>query len=408
MLPLRYLCQLFTTTTCLFTIAGAVSPPECQTTAPSETILNHIYTAQTNVSGPPFGVAYAAHQNIAFIGTNTTLGVLDTSKSPVRLIHEIPLPPELVYNSDYAGALGVSMTHSGRYVLVAIGPGAAILDAEKAVVGARDAVVGTVKGTVGVSATQIVSSKDDKYIFISQEYSRIPELAPPPVNQSRGAIDVFEVCLPNGKKATSFSSKYVGYLPLGYSVVGIALSQDGKNMYVTSEVEYPLTKEQGTLSVIDVQTLVKNPSKALLSSVPAGCSPVRAIVSPSGKETVWVTAREANHLLAFDTGKLKSNATDALLASVQVGTSPVGLVFAKQGKRVLTADSNRFLFSNTTKGLSVVDVDAALKGRANAVLGQIPASTFPREIVLSPDGKTVLVTEYGAEQVLAVDVSRLP
>ena len=77
------------------------------------------------------------------------------------------------------------------------------------------------------------------------------------------------------------------------------------------------------------------------------------------------------------------------------------------------ADSNRFagmdpaLYGNATSGLSVVDVNAAIRGeRAN--LGQIPTGLFPREMAVSPDGRTILVSIFGSMMVQAVDVATLP
>ena len=131
-------------------------------------------------------------------------------------------------------------------------------------------------------------------------------------------------------------------------------------------------------------------------------------------QVVWVTARESNALLAFDASRLVSNRTTALLASVQVGTSPVGLVFSGANEsRILTANSDRFagldpsVYGNATTGLSVVNVDAAIRGE-QANLGQIPTGLFPREMAVSPDGKTILVTDYGSSMIQAVDVSTLP
>jgi len=160
------------------------------------------------------------------------------------------------------------------------------------------------------------------------------------------------------------------------------------------------------LSVIDVNTLRTNPSQALITQTNAGCEPVRIILSSNGK-IVWVTAKESNHLLAFDAGKLATHPDEALLASVQVGTSPVGLAFARHESLILTANSNRFQLANTTSNLSVVDVRAALRGKL-AVLGEIPTGMFPSEFARNPDGKTILVSDYGSREVPAIDVTTLP
>ena len=381
----------------------AVSVPGCQTVAPPEKNLTKVRTAEITVPANPFGVVYARRKDIAFVALNTSLGVLNTSAFIPNLIHEIPLPAPYV---SLSGSTGIALTHDGRHVLVtAFSAALIVVDVAKAATGRPDAVVGVLNGTAaaGASAIEVSTSEDDRYAFVSQEDGSRQ-------TGGRGTIEVFKLERPaaNG----TVSGTYVGYLTLGDLVVGTALSSDGRTLYATSETASNNTT-QGTLSVIDVEKLKTDPSKALISKATAGCEPVRVIVSRDDR-TVWVTARESNALLAFDASKLASNQSAALLASVQVGTSPVGLRFAGANhRRILTANSNRFagsdpsVYGNATTGLSVVDVDAALRGE-KANLGQIPTGLFPRELAVSPDGKTILVSDYGSSMVQAIDVSTLP
>lgn len=381
----------------------AVSVPGCQTVAPPEKNLTSVLTAEIAVPAHPFGVAYGQQKDIAFVALNTSLGVLNTSVFIPSLIHEIPLPAPYV---SLSGSTGIALTHDGRHVLVtAFSAALIVVDVAKAATGSPDAVVGVLNGVAaaGASAIEVSTSRNDRYAFVSQEDGSRQ-------TGERGTIEVFRLERPaaNG----TVSGTYVGYLTLGDLVVGTVLSSDGRTLYATSETA-SFNTTQGTLSVIDVEKLETDPSNALVSTVPAGCGAVRVIVSRDD-QTVWVTARESNALLAFDASKLTSNASAALLASVQVGTSPVGLRFAgANDRRILTANSNRFagsnssLYGNATTGLSVVDVHAALRGeRAN--LGQIPTGFFPRELAVSPDGRTVLVSDYGSSMIQAVDVSTLP
>ena len=382
---------------------GAVIVPSCQIVAPPQKNLTSVRTAEITVPAHPFGVAYAQQNDIAFVALNTSLGVLNTSAFTPILIHEIPLPAPYV---GVSGALGIALTHSGHHVLVTASSIALIVvDAAKASTGSPDAVVGVLNGTAaaGDSAIEVTITGDDKYAFISQEYGS-------PQTSGRGTIEVFELQRP-AANGTVFGT-YVGYLILGDAVVGTAISPDGRILYATSETASSNTT-QGTLSVIDVEKLKTDPSKALISNVTAGCGPVRVLVSRDN-QVVWVTARESNALLAFDAFKLIADQKAALLTSVQVGTSPVGLIFAgAKLRRILTANSNRFagldpsLYGNATTGLSVVDVDAAIRGE-QANLGQIPTGSFPRELAISPNGKTILVTDYGSSMIQAVDVSTLP
>ena len=381
----------------------AVSVPGCQTVAPPERNLTSVRTSSISVPASPFGVVYAQQNDIAFVALNTSLGVLNASAFIPSLIHDIPLPAA---DLSLSGGTGIALTHNGRYVLVTtFSTAVVVVDVAKAAAGNPNAVVGVLNGTAaaGHSAIEVTITKDDKYAFVSQEDGSKQ-------TGGRGTIEVFKLHKPTANGTVS--GTYVGYLVLGDLVVGTALSYDGRILYATSETK-PNGTTQGTLSVIDVEKLKNNPSKALIANVEAGCGPVRVIVSRDDK-TVWVTARESNSLLAFSASKLISKSNSSLLASVQVGTSPVGLTFAgANSSRIITANSNRFagldpsVYGNATSGLSVVDVNAAIRG-GQAVLGQIPTGLFPREIAVSPDGKTLLVSVYGSKRVQAVDVSTLP
>lgn len=99
---------------------------------------------------------------------------------------------------------------------------------------------------------------------------------------------------------------------------------------------------------------------------------------------------------------------DALLRAIHVGTAPVDLAFAKNNTRILVANSNRFLSAPFgSQSISVIDVEAALQGRG-AHLGVIPTGLFPRELTLSPDGMTMLVTDYNSSAIQAIDIRTIP
>lgn len=384
-------------------LVQAVSEPQCQKVAPQQKILDQVRTATISVPGAPFGLAYAKQKGVAFVSLNSkgigALGVLNTSTFIPSLLHTIALPSANISSTE---ALGVTLSHNGRLLLIAAGEGAFIIDTAKAISGDSDTVVGTLShmgnnATAGNAAIEVTLSLHDQYAFVSQEYG-------PVLGKTRGNVDVFKVHEPTGH--ILISGTPVGHLDLGYAVVGTALSPDGRTLYAVSE-QSSLDKPRGALSVLDVETLKTNPRAAQISNVTAGCGPVRIIVSSDGN-TIWITARESNYLLAYNSSKLFTDPSNALLAAVQVGTAPVGLTFARNESRILTADSNRFDRVNATSGLSVVDVEAALKGSNQAVLGRIPTGLFPREFTVSGDKRTILVADFNSQQIQAVDVSSLP
>ena len=85
----------------------------------------------------------------------------------------------------------------------------------------------------------------------------------------------------------------------------------------------------------------------------------------------------------------------------------MGLALVDGGSRIVVADSNRFGAPGAASSLAVVDIAAALAGRA-ALLGYLPAGGFPREMALEPDGRTLLVSNFSSGQIEAVDVADLP
>jgi DNA-binding beta-propeller fold protein YncE len=144
-----------------------------------------------------------------------------------------------------------------------------------------------------------------------------------------------------------------------------------------------------------------------VAKVPAGCSPVRLAISPKG-DRAYLTARNANALLAFDTKKLVHDPGHALIGKVPVGLSPVGVEVVDRGRRVIVANSNRFVAGSKDKqNLSVINAAKVASGAA-AVLGLIPAGGFPRELRVTADGRTLLVTNFTSNTLELVDLTRLP
>lgn len=410
-------------TVLLATSQTNVNPPSLPTTcaatsapiAPKQKILNRVRTSIITVPTNPFALEYA-NNDYAFVALpdleNSTLGVLNTREFKPKLVHQVKLPVGFVFNE---GGTGVTVSKDKKYVFVAAGPGAVIIDVARAITGKADAVVGTLNGTSwtpaavespaytgpGFTGIHVALTQDMGYAFVSQEYGSL-EIG------LRGDLDVFKLEKP--ANFDSITGKHIGYLPLGFAVVGSVLSPDGKTLYATSEASEEPTAAgvtNGFISVIDVATLEKEPREALKGSIGAGCATVRAILSKTGKY-LWATARESDLLLGYDTEKLVSDPKHSLIAKVTVGTAPVGLTFANDEKRILTADSNRFNQTKAVTGISVVDVEKALAGSKMANLGRIPTGLFPREFAVSPDGKTILVSDHDSNQVQAIDACTLP
>jgi len=161
----------------------------------------------------------------------------------------------------------------------------------------------------------------------------------------------------------------------------------------------------GTLTVVDVQRAEHDPSHALRSRVLAGCSPVRVVLSSSGN-LAWVTARGSNTVLAFDTARLLHDPNHALLATTAVGSAPVGAILLDHDRLLVVANSNRFANDQTPQTITLLDTQQVLAGH-RAVLGTLRVGIFPRELDVSPDGQSLLLTNYGSNTLSIIDVARL-
>ena len=219
--------------------------------------------------------------------------------------------------------------------------------------------VGTLRSS-GTGAIETTFSPDGDYVFVSLEDSN--ELA------------VFDL-----KRALSHrfdSSDLVGMVPLGVAPVGLAVAPNGRYLYVTSELENA-TQSEGTLTTIDLKKAERTPAHAVVSTVVAGCSPVRVVAT---RKAVFVTARESDALLEFSAHNLVSDPDAALEYSVAVGEAPVDLALVKGGHTLVIADSDRFGTVGEQPNLAVLTVPPHGGPFLN---GYVVSGEFPRDMTLS-------------------------
>jgi len=217
----------------------------------------------------------------------------------------------------------------------------------------------------------------------------------------------------------------VAKLDVGNAPIAVTLSPDGQFLYTTSEAGLPdwnwrracrpenprarnaQSHAQGAIIVFDVAKAVTDPTHAALSRVAAGCSPVRLVLSPRG-DVAYVSVREDNAVEAFDTGRLVSDTAHALLGRTDVGVAPVGVAVIDSGATLVVTNSNRFAGNaNDRQPLAIVDA-AQLRSGAKAVVGKVPAGAFPRELRVTPDGRTLFVTNFGSRTLEMIDLARVP
>lgn len=345
-------------------------------------------------------------------GPQSGVAVLRRDGGTVSLVRVIP---------TNGGPEGMVLTHDGKVLIGAMDDRIVFLDTGRMVSGKAGAVLGYLRepeyhGELGEmkvttpGAVYVNVTSNDRFLFVSDEWAQ------------RITVINLEKARTSGFKEGSV----IGMIPTGGLPIAVTLSPDERYLYTTAEAadkkwgwpieckpegqdpatvkpEYP----QGAVVIVDVARAKVDPQNSVIAKVAAGCSPVRLAISPKG-DRVYVTARNANAMLAFDTGKLLDDPEHALIGKVPVGPSPVGIEVVDAGDKIVVANSNRFARdANNKQNLSVIDAAKVASGAA-AVLGMIPAGGFPRELRVTTDGRTLLVTNFASNMLELVDLARLP
>jgi DNA-binding beta-propeller fold protein YncE len=328
------------------------------------------------VPGRPAAVVSTADGKWAFASLSTITGgeiaVISLGHQTPRLVRTVDLP------SNMASAFGMAMTHDGRFLLVATFSATAVLRASALEDGGRDPVAGVLTDP-GAGQFEVAVSSDDRYVFVTDE--------------TTGGLSVFDLATAL-RRGFSAPSVPVGIVPLATGAVGVAMSPGGGRLYVTT---YGAAGPHGQLWVVDTARAESGADAgAVLGDVPAGCQPVRVAVSPDGR-TVWVTALQSNALLGFSAAALPDDPAHALRAVVRVGSEPVGLLLVDNGRLALVANSNRGLVpgtgSDVPQTVSVVSTAAALAHRP-ALLGGVRAGLFPRDLSFDQATGQVLLGNF--------------
>jgi DNA-binding beta-propeller fold protein YncE len=308
-----------------------------------------------STGGSPFGVAVTPDGRYGFAAVQdegTGHGVINV----LRMAKTASGQPVLVRSIPVAGQpQGEAITPDGRYLLAADGNGAVVISVARAESGATSAVLGMLAARSGAgqaalsaSATQVATSGDGRYAFVTLEYDQQAAV----FNLARAVSRGF------GR------ADYAGSIPLGQAAAGLAVSPGGRWLYATSEIAVPaqhpagsrapaggtaLPASQaasagilpGTLTLIDLQRAETDPARSVVATVDAGCQPVRVVTAANGTQ-VWVTARASDDVLCFTASRLVTNPAHALAAVVRVGEAPVGLTAVRDGALVIVADSDRY------------------------------------------------------------------
>lgn len=392
-------------------LAGQSAKPAAACNAQTTEPIVHI-----TLPGNPFTPVPTADGCWIFVamGGNPTQGgspgvaVISRNAGMLRLKRTVPLK---------TGGTGTVLTHDGKLLVVAAGPNIAFLDVDRLKSGTGDPVLGYMDVGEGTSAAgtgqaagaiYVNVTKEDAILFVSLER----------------ATTILVIDLPKVRRGTFDNSVILGRIPTGNAPIAVTLSSDEKYLYSTSQSSapswnwpnacapenpqqpvYAMTRSVGAILVIDVAKARTDAANSVLMRYPVGCGPVRLVLTPDDR-TAWVSLRADNALLALDTRKMLTDSAHAVITQVKVGTAPVGVAVVGGGKTIIATNSNRFAGdANDRQSLNVLD---ARKGAASATLvGVVPAGAFPRELRVTADGRTLLVSNFASKTLQVVDLARL-
>jgi DNA-binding beta-propeller fold protein YncE len=378
------------------TLTAQAQPNDCNApaTSPSVTI---------SLPASPFMVQPSKDGCWVFVsltggGRDSGIAVLKRSGGKIELVRVVPL---------MASPTGITLTHDGKLLIAAATASAIFVDTQKAITGAADAVAGSISG--GLGSIYANTTADDKVLFVAEENGQ--------------AITVID--LERARRDGYKQDAVIGKIPVGLAPIALTFSHDGKWLYTTSQGAMPdwnwprackpegrpgansvITNPEGAVLVIDVARAKSDPAHAVVARVPAGCSPVRMSISPKG-DRIYVTARNNNAVLEFDTAKLVSDSEHSMVGIAPVGVAPVPVVVVDKGKKVVVGNSNRFGGRDAPESLVVLDAAKIHEGMS-AVQGTIPAGSFPREMAVSSDERTLFLTNFASNSLQVMDIAHLP
>jgi DNA-binding beta-propeller fold protein YncE len=368
--------------------AAALAPltaPVCRTVVARAAAVAKARTESVAVGDQPFAVTTTADGKYTFVSRKDAIVVLASHGGLAPAVDHVISVPGVGH--------GAVLTHDGKYLITVVNSGAVVLDVAAAERGSSGAVLGTLSSSYGDGAFGVAISPDDQFAFVTL--------------QNSAALAVF-----NLKTALSRGfgpSDVVGKIGLGQQPAGLGLSTDNRWLYAASDnTDATSHATNGMVTVIDLALAETNPAKAVKTTVPAGCAPVRVIASADG-QTIWVTSRDSDALLGFSAAKMVSDPAHALEAQVDVGTAPIGETIANVNgqARILVADSNLNSTPGAVANVAVVDPAKALR-RVPSLLGYVSTGKIPRQFTIQPGGKTALVTNTGSGQLQAIELGTLP
>jgi PGF-pre-PGF domain-containing protein len=164
---------------------------------------------------------------------------------------------------------------------------------------------------------------------------------------------------------------------------GIAITPDGAKAYVANWGNGSVS-DNGTVSVIDTAT------KTVTNTVTVGSIPHGVAVSPNGKK-VYVTNYDGT-ISVIDT------ATDNVVDTIDIGQYPWGIVVNPEGTKVYVANYGSINYS-PSHNVSVIDT------ATNTITDRVKVGNGSYGVAVNPEGTKVYVTNYLENTTSVIDTT---
>jgi YVTN family beta-propeller protein len=332
-------------------------------------ILDHVIT-ETRVSdrfeeSPYFGVAITPGGAVYVANASTnTVYVLDPfGDQLIHMIEDVGIKP-----------VGVAASPNGRFVYVTNrgSDNVAVIDAK----GDPPAVI-THFG-VGYAPVGVAVSPDGDYVYIvDSEGNSEPEA---------------ECKDPNGKALCGWlralatvDTKADWMLPLGKKPLGVAVSPDGKNVYVTNSGDGTV---YGTVSVFDTSSIDTSPPVEVIDSpVDVGFVPIGVAVSPDGNRIFVANRGSSIGGPSISIIETADDVAEYVVIPVEHNDmdTPVGVSVTPDGAEVYVADRGGSVFIIQTADYQVTSVPNYQQAKPAAFGNFIGRISVPE----APTGLTV-------------------
>jgi YVTN family beta-propeller protein len=166
---------------------------------------------------------------------------------------------------------------------------------------------------------------------------------------------------------------------VGGSPRGVAVTPDGRKVYVTNAGNDTESLIDDTVSVIDTET------DDVVATITINDSSFGVAVTPDGSK-VYVTNLNRPTVSVIDTG------TNTVVALIGMGVGPRGVAVTPDGSKVYVANPS-------DNRVAVIDTEF------DTLVATIQVGTSPIGVAVTPDGSRVYVANQGSNTVSVIDTA---